>query len=227
MARKVKTEQDKKKSTVKKVIIVIIILALVGVGVFFGVKYLFKKEPEKARVEIKELDNLKEYGYVLTDKDTEYFKTEFGLLKEVLNEETIDKEKYATQVARLFIIDLYTMSTKINQYDVGGSEYFYKTYKDMYDQKVIDELYSSMLDNTYGDRTQVLPEVNEIETISTEEITYSIRGEDNSCYLFKFNIKYVTDLKYDNKASVVVCDEDEKRMSVVDYQPTFTPKYGE
>ena len=58
-------------------------------------------------------------------------------------------------------------------------------------------------------------------------MTYSVLGNEQTCYLTKFNVGYVADLKYDTKQSVVVCQEkDTIKWGVVDFQPTFTPKYS-
>ena len=227
MARKVKTEQDKKKSKKKIIIIISILLLLIITAVVVWLLFFNKEEPKKV-VEVKELDNLGEYSYVLTDRDTEFYKSEFEILKEIVNVEKVDEEKYATQVARMFTIDLYTMSTKVNKNDIGGIEYIHKDGKDSFSKKVMYTLYDQMLDDTFGDRNQVLPEVNSLETISTEKMNYSVLGNEQSCYLTKLKIGYVTDLKYDNSLSVVVCQEANTiKWGVVDFQPTLTPKYTE
>ncbi|MDE5888758.1 MAG: hypothetical protein K2H20_01935, partial [Bacilli bacterium] len=168
---------------------------------------------------------MEEYGYSLSDKDSAYFKKAYENLKELLKKDEIDEKEYSTSVARLFVIDLYTLSTKVNMYDVGGSEFYFKDKKSMYEQKVMDTLYATMLDNTFGDRKQELPEVNNVETVSVEETTYKLNDKEVDGYLVKLNIGYVKDLKYDNEASVVVCKEDGIRWSVVDFQPTLSPKY--
>lgn len=224
MARKIKTEQEKKKTKRVVLIVSLILVLLAIVGVVIGILHLNKEEPKNI-VEIKELDNLSDYNYKLTDKDSEYYKSEFEVLKEIVNASEIDEEKYATQVARMFVIDLYTLSTKVNKYDIGGIEYYHDTKKSMFEQKVMDTLYSTMLDDTYGDREQVLPEVKEVETVSVEKTKYLMGEEAVDGYLVKLNITYVSDMGYDTKASVVVCKEAGVRWSVVDFQPTFTPKY--
>lgn len=224
MARKIKTEQQKAK-TKKRILIVSLILVLLAIiGIVVGILMLDKEKP-KAVVEVKELDNLGDYGYKLTDKDSKYFKSEFEELKKIVNSESVDEEKYVTQVARMFVIDLYTMSTKVNKYDVGGLEYYHSTKASMYEQKVMDTMYSTLLDDTYGDRKQVLPEVNNVETVSVEKTKYKMDEKEVDGYLVKLKMSYVSDMKYDNVASVVVCKEDGIRWSVVDIQPTLTPSY--
>lgn len=226
MARKIKTEKQKKKSKIKVFITVLIVLLVLG-GIGFGVwKYLSLKGGNKSVVEVKVLDSLDDYGYSISDKDTKYYQSEFENLKNILNQDEIDYEAYATQVAKMFTIDLYTMSTKINKYDIGGKEYFYADKVSMHEKKVMDTLYSTLLDDTYGDRDQTLPEVKEVTVDSTESMKYTLDDEDVDAYLVKLKITYVDDLNYDDVASVVVCkEEDSIRYSVVDYQPTLSPSY--
>lgn len=225
MARKVKTEKKKKKSKIK-IIIVIILLLLVCVGGFFGYKKFFKKEPNKKPVAVKVLDHLEEYGYSISDRDTKYYKEEFESLKKLLNSKDVDEKEYATFVARLFVNDLYTMSSKINKYDVGGTEFYYKDNVTMFNKKVMDTIYATLLDDTYGDRKQDLIEVNNVETVSVEETNYLVGNEKVDGYLVKLKWTYVSDMGYDDEGSVVVVKEHEgPRWSVVDFQPTLNPKY--
>lgn len=225
MARKVRTEQDKKKR-IKKIIIislvVIVLVALIGFAVW---KFVFNKTENRTAQPIKILDNQKEYGYSLSEKDSEYFKKEYEKLKEILKSDNIDEKEYAIQVARLFTIDLYTLGTKVNMYDVGGAEYYYSDKRKMYEQKVMDTLYSTIQDDTYGGRKQELPEIKEVETVSVEDTTYKIGNKEVNGYLVKLKMTYVKDLKYDTEASIVVCKEEGIRWSVVDFQPTLSPKY--
>jgi len=226
MARLVETEQSKSKKRVKGFVITLIILVLVSVGGYFLYTKVFNKKKEK--VEIKILDSLDEYGYSISDNDTKLYTDEYKVLKEVLKEKDVDMEKYATEVARMFVIDLYTLDTKVNKYDVGGIEYFYKDKRDMYSQKVIDTLYKTMIDNSYGDRKQTLPEVKSIETVSTEETKYLLGKEVVDGYLVKVTWNYKEDLGYDDEGSVIVVrDNGSNKLSVVDFQPTLKPKYDD
>lgn len=225
MARKVRTEQDRKKRK-KKIVIISIVIIIVGLLVGLALwKFVFNKSDNRTATPIKILDSQEEYGYSLSDRDSAYFKKEYEKLKELLKSNNIDDKEYATSVARLFTIDLYTLSTKVNMYDVGGAEFYYQDKKDMFEHKVMDTLYSSVQDDTYGDRKQELPEIKEVETVSVEDITYNLGDKEVKGYLIKLNMTYVKDLKYDTEASVVVCKEEGIRWSVVDFQPTLNPKY--
>ena len=170
---------------------------------------------------------LDEYGYSLSDKDSDLMKDEYNILKDLLNSDSFSREEYAKQVAKIFVIDLYTISTKVNKLDIGGSEYYYLDKVSMFENKVMDTLYSNLLDNTYGDRKQALPEVKSVEIVSTEETKYKIGEEEKSAFLVKLKWTYVKDMGYDDEGSVVLCKEDGVRVSVVDFQPTLETEYEE
>lgn len=224
MARVVQTEKIKKNKKNKILIIVAIILVAVAVSLILY-KFVFNKGESRTRIEVKVLDSMEEYGYSLSDNDSKFYKEEYEKLKEILKENDVDQSKYVEQVAKMFVIDLYTIKTKINKYDIGGSDYFYRDKKGMYEQKVMDTLYSTLLDNTYGDRVQELPQVKSVEVLSNEGIIYTLGTKNVDCYQVKMQWTYEKDLKYDNKASVVVCEEEGNRWSVVDFQPTLNPNY--
>lgn len=220
-----KKKKEKKKGGVLKTVFIsffstiLICLAIVGVIYYAwtgGFDDWFK--PKKTAVETKVLDSLDDYGYSLSDKDTDVFKDEYNILKDILNEKKIDEEKYAEQVARMFVMDLYTISTKVNKLDIGGSEYFYIDKVSMYELKVMDTLYANLLDNTYGDRTQELPTVSSVETIAVEKGTYMVGAEEKEAYIVKVKWTYVKDMGYDSIGTVILCKENDKRISVVEYQ---------
>ena len=220
MARIIETEQKKKKSKLKGILITVLIIGLLVGGGFALWKFVFDKEDKKPVVEVKQLDNLKDYAYVLTDRDSKYFKSEFEVLKSIVNKEEVNLEEYTSQVAKMFVIDLYTLNNKVNKYDIGGNEYFHESQRTMFEQKVIDTIYNSLLDNTYGDRKQELPEVSSVEVLSNTESTYKLGDKEVKAYVITLNISYVTDMGYDKEATVTVCQEGETvRWSVVDVQP--------
>lgn len=240
MARKILTEKEKKKRRKKRIFLVFFLLILLGVGGYFGYRFIDKKLHPPV-VEKKEKDNTKikdfDYGYMVYDMDSKYYQEEFKKLKEILMADEVDTKAYAEQEAKLFVIDLYTMSTKINKYDIGGNEFFHVDRREMYEKKVMDTLYSSMLDNTYGDRKQELPEVKNVTTVSVSEIDYTLdtnakdendksKINDVPGYLVKLKIEYVKTMGYDTEASVIIIQENGgKKWSVVDYKPTLNPKY--
>lgn len=222
MARIIKTEQQKQKSKIKKVLTILLIVILIAGGIVAVWNFVFKDDNKEAQ-SIKELAKLEEYGYTLTDSDSKYFKSEFEVLEKILEAESIDEKEYVTQVAKMFVIDLYSLNTKVNKYDIGGGEYYHSAKKAMYEQKVMDTLYSTLLDNTFGDRKQELPEVKNVEVKNVEEDTYEIDKAKYDSYVVDLEITYVKSMGYDEKVTATLIKEDNsKRWSVVDIAPTKT-----
>ena len=216
MARVVKTEQQKKKSKIKTVLIVLAVILVIVGGGFAVYKLVFDKE-EKVKQEIKEIDNLKDYGYTLTDNDSKYFKSEFEELKKIINGKEIDEETYVTQVAKMYAIDLYSLNNNVNKYDIGGLEYYHVNKKDMYELKVMDTLYSIVLDNTFGDRKQELPEISGVEVLNVKESTYKLGDKKVDSYEVQLTLTYVKDMGYDKNVTVTLVKEnDSNRWSVVE-----------
>lgn len=225
MARKIETEQSKAKKKKRRIIITVIVVIVLIVCGFLIYKSFFK-ETKNNPVEVKLLDQNVDYGYSLSDRDSDLYKEEYNVLKDLLKEKTVDTEKYVNQVAKLFVIDLYSLSTKLNMYDVGGSEYYYADKKDMFDKKVMDTIYSTIEDDTYGDRKQELPLVSSINIESTESTTYKLGDKAVDAYSVKLKWTYEKDMGYDDEGTVVIAKEDGLRWSVVDFQPTLNPKYN-
>ena len=102
-------------------------------------------------------DYIEKYGYVLNDNVTTYYKDEFQKLKGLEEE-----DKISEQVAKLFVIDLFSINYKVNKYEVTSAQYYYSDKREMFRNKVIDQLYNFVIDNSYDDRKQELPEVKEV-----------------------------------------------------------------
>ncbi len=223
MARKINTEKVKKKGKKKKIFIILLFIIVVAVLSVFLYKR-FTAGGRGPQTVAKVLSSIDEYQYTLTDKDSDYYKKEYKELEKILGGD-VDEKEYATQVAKLFVIDLYTLSTKINKYDIGGYEFYYNEKVEMYEQKVMDTLYSQMEDDTYGDRKQDLPKVKNVEIVSAEEAEYTMGEEKVAAYQVKVKITYEKDMGYDDEATLMICKEKGIRWSVVDIQPTLNPKY--
>lgn len=185
--------------------LIILILGLVSAVILYFKP--FKKNSEK--IEVLSVDRIKNFNYELEDRDTELFKKEYEELKNVLSNEEVNYTKYSESLAKLYIIDLYTIRNKRNVYDVGGLEYVYPSIKDNFELKVKDTLYK-YIENDTGDRKQKLPKVS---TIRIDEIT-----EDSVIYQDKtlpsFNVKlswdYDEDLGYDKSAELILVKEENK-----------------
>jgi len=229
---KVKKTKEKTKMSegTKKAIIFFCIIVAVFICVGILVYVILPHDTVKKPKEKKEVSSIKDYGYVLTDKDTALFKTEYEELKKNLNSKTVNEEEYAKSVAKLFVIDLYTITNKVNKYDVGGTEFFHPAYVDNYMTKVKDSLYKYVQDDSEGKRVQSLPEVVSINIKSCDENKYVIKGQkDNKStkdvdestpdvelpgYKIELNWTYEKDYGYDTKGVIYVAKVDDKMVVV-------------
>ena len=146
------------------VIIGVLLVLTIGLGVL---KLFMPNEKEKREENVTNvISNIDEYGYSLDDRDTDYMKEVFKDLEKTLKEKDVNYEDYAKNLAKLFVIDFYTLNNKINKYDVGSLEYIYSESVNDFKNKAMATIYSDVMDNTYKDRIQELPEITSVEVIS-------------------------------------------------------------
>ena len=194
-------------------IIVILLIFTIGIGVlklFIGSDN--NKKPQNVTSIITSID---EFGYTLDDRDTDYMKTEFKKLEEVISQEEINYEEYAKAIAKLFVIDFYTLNNKINKYDVGSLEYILSDKKDMFKNKAMDTIYGDIIDNTYKDRVQDLPEVTAVEIINYE-VTEITLNKNKVELTMKYT--YKKDLGYDKEGTIYLVKNNNK-LEVALYNP--------
>ena len=135
-------------------------------------------------------------------------------LKEILEAEVIDEAKYAEVISKMFVVDFYTLSTKVTNQDVGGLEFIYSNNKDNFKLKASDTLYKYIESNVYGDRKQKLPEVSEFVTCVSKVDGYNYSDKDSGLkifdtksYLVTVTWKYKEDLGYQTKATIRLVHE--------------------
>lgn len=192
----------------KKVIIIIIIIFAIGLSI--GALLYFKPfKNNKKNERIVSVNIIKKYNYKLEDRDNTLFKTEYDALKKVLSSEEIDYSKYAEALAKLYIIDLYTINNKQNTYDVGSVEYVYPAIKENFELKVKDTLYK-YIENDNGSRTQKLPEVSSIVVDEITEGSIIYQDKTMPSYDVKLSWEYIEDLGYDKTAELILVKEDNK-----------------
>jgi len=208
----------------KKIDIFKMFFALIALFLIFGIIfYLYgtlQRQEEPTNVSKVET-NILEYGYYINDNASSYYKEEFNKLKDVLSSEAVDDEEYAKELAKVFVIDLMSFSDKINKYEVTSSQYFLDTKQDMYSNKVIENFYNIIEDNSYNDRKQALPEVTEVNITKEDKDTYTIDEVDYNAYVYTMEITYETDLGYD-KEIVVTLIKKENKYYVVKYEPIIS-----
>lgn len=205
--KNVKKEMSDTRRIILFTLVIVIVVSLIGVLSFFVLKEKDEnQENETVKTNTQEIAG---YGITVDDLDSEYYRLEFEKLKSNLESGNIDNDEYATSVAKLFLIDLYTIKTKINKYDIGGVEEVIPEARDNYVTNITDTIYKYVEDNTKGKRTQSLPVVSELKLINTKKSEFKFK--DNTklpSYVFEFDIVYSSDLGYDTKAEVTVVNRD-------------------
>ena len=201
---------DKKKRKKKKLILLIILLLIIiggGTGAYF---YFQKEEPQPEPKKIEVLDKILGFEYSLEDRDTAVYKETFLELKKTLESDTFEDKTYAELLAKLFVIDLYTIDNKISKYDVGSQDFIYPEEKEKFTSKVMDTMYKLVEDNTTGTRRGELPIVKEVEVTKTEETTYKKGTTNLKGYQIDVFISYEKDLGYDKKITLTLVKEENK-----------------
>lgn len=197
----------------KKVILFLCILIFVYAagGTIY---YIATREKKDDKPIVTNKDTIKGYDYTLKSNATKLYEDEFKALKANL-EGDINYDEYAVSVAKLFVIDLYTINNKINKYDTGGVSFVYPDGRDNYKLNVQDTIYKYVEDNTNGKRTQNLPEVSSVIVKDSKKDTYKIG--DNSFEAYKINLEwsYVQDLGYDKTGEIILIKKD-KNIYVVE-----------
>ena len=146
----------------------------------------------------------------MDDEDTELYKTYFNELKEVLNKKDIDEKKYASLLVQLFVIDVYNLDNKLTSTDIGGLEFIHTDMAENFKINLGDTMYNTIESNLYGDRSQVLPVVINVVINSVEEYDYDYNDKSYSGYLVDTSWEYEEDLGYENQASFVLIDDNNK-----------------
>lgn len=202
-------KKQKRKDWIKGLLLVLVLFIIAGL-VLYGYGYLMKTKNEVVN-SANVFDSIEKYGYTLNDNVTQYYKDEFNKLKTME-----DDKEIATQVAKLFVIDIYSINYKINKYEVTSMQYFYSDKRDMHRQKMVDTIYKYVEDNSYDDRKQELPEVKEVTVKEVKEDKYKMGDEKRDSYVVTLGISYVKDLGYDKLAEVTLV-KDGNNYSVVSY----------
>ena len=191
-------------------VIIIVVISLIGYGAY---KLILDNEENSVPKTLKKNEVvISGYGIFIDDSDTDLYREEFNALRENLEGNNIDYDEYAASIARMFVIDLYTIKNKINKYDIGGVDFVYNKALDNYKDNVTDTIYKYVEDNTNGDRTQQLPVVKTVTVNNVEKSKYKIEseGKEYNSYKFKLSWSYSIDLGYDNTGEVIVINKDNK-----------------
>ncbi len=200
--------KKKKRINFKKVLVVLIGILIFGViGYKVAVDFIFNGSNTD---EIKEVENIKLYGYSMDSNDTKYFNSTFKELAGILKQETVDYEAYAGVLTKLFIIDFYTLSNKQSSVDIGGLQYIYPDLEENFVLNASDTIYKYIKLNLDGTREQELPTISEVTIESNVPTTYKIDDITYNGYLVSASWKYETDLGYETSGKFIIIKDNMK-----------------
>lgn len=207
----------KKKYKITLIIIAtFIIVCILGFILFLFVLKPQKEEEPPITNTATITNKIEGYDYTLDDRDTTLFEELFKELKENLESSEINEEEYATTLAKLFIVDLFTIDNKTSKYDIGGLEYLHADAKESFRSKILDTIYKTVEDNSDKERKQSLPIVKTIEVTNIEKTTYKKENNTQEAYEIELSWTYEKDLGYDNDAKITMIKE-ENKLSIVSY----------
>lgn len=191
--------------------IFVVFLLITGFMVCKLIKDL--KGSKASNVEV--VDEMDDFGYQLTGNNTDYFKSLYYDLKDLLNatkKENFDEE-YAKLVSRLFAADFYDLNSKLDKTDVGGVQFIWNDKRESFKDFATDSkgIYYYVENNVYGKRKQDLPIVKKVEVETIEPTAYSKDGyQDSSAYKVVLSIQYQRDLGYPEKCELILLHNKDK-----------------
>ena len=166
MSKKVK----RRRISNKKKLLICFVLILLAIGGYFGYNKFFKETEVTAP---KVIDEIKNFNYVVNEKDTKLFKSTFKELKSILNAKEVDNKKYAETVSKLFIIDFFNLNNKSSKNDVGGVQFVYSSYKSDFIDYARDGMYKQVVNSIDGKKNTSLPQVTAVKITKTDTVVPS------------------------------------------------------
>ena len=193
-----------RKKNYTKIIILLVILLILGI---IGFIYLNKDNEEGV---IKVERTIPGYEYALEENETQLYKDTFKNLESILKEDEVEKEEYAKCISELFIIDFYTLDTKLSKNDIGGVQFVYPSIKDNFIEKARSTFYKYL--EVKEGRTQILPIVSEITNIEVEKTLFKLKDtkETKEAYKVSISWEYEEDLGYEKESVLYLIKENNK-----------------
>ena len=192
--------------TNKKLIFIIAVLFII-LFLYFSVKNSFSSKS----VEVKKIDSISNYNYILHSNQSDIYKMEFKKLKEILEKPDVNMVEYEREVSKLFVIDFFTLDDKITNTDIGGLDFIHENMKSEFIKKARNTIYRNVQNNIYGDRKQELPLVKDVKITREQTIKYEKDNiKDENAYQVELDIEYEKDLKYKSSVVLTLIHENEK-----------------
>lgn len=206
-----KKEKKKRKLKTWPIVLVFFIVTFGILGYCVSDIYSSLKAGDKTQKKVI-VNEIKDYNYTLEETKDKYFKSLFKELQKTLENETVDEEKYATLVSKLFISDFYSLKNAVNKNDIGGLQFVYSDYKDTFLKLAKESIYKYVTNNMYGKREQELPMVTDVEVtdIKTSEFKSQSGITDASAYDVSLKVSYEKDLGYPTVINLTLVHEDKK-----------------
>ena len=190
----------------KKLIFIIAVLFII-LFLYFSVKNSFSSKS----VEVKKIDSISNYNYILHSNQSDIYKMEFKKLKEILEKPDVNTVEYEREVSKLFVIDFFTLDDKITNTDIGGLDFIHENMKSEFIKKARNTIYRNVQNNIYGDRKQELPLVKDVKITREQTIKYEKDNiKDENAYQVELDIEYEKDLKYKSSVVLTLIHENEK-----------------
>lgn len=200
-----KRKISKKKITIL-VISFVVIIAAICVSIF-----LLNKDKDEGTIKVESVDSIEGYDYTLDSNETKYYKELFKELKEVLEADDVDQDKYAELVVKLFVTDFYNLDNKISKNDIGGTQFVYKDFRSDFEKLASSSMYKNVESNLDNKRKQELPEVVKVsvEKVDGEPFKYGDQTDEDA-YRINFDIEYKDDLGYQTSGTITLIHNDKK-----------------
>ena len=210
----------------KVLITLIVIVSLLIIGMLLY-KYYYNSEEEP---KVKVIKEIKDYDYTLKENETKLYKDEFDKLIKILDESNVDYEEYAKEIAKLFIIDFYTLNNKLSKNDIGGTQFIKDDMRDNFIDQARSTFYK-YLEVKSSKRRQDLPKVSKIEDVLLENTTFVInnkyieetttssktkrktttsKGKEVDAYKVTISWDYEEDYGYEKEAKMIIIKEGKK-----------------
>lgn len=207
----------KLKKKVKRIILLVLFIAVAVVG-FLIYQNHSKKDEVK---EVKVINQIEKYGYSLKENKPAKYKEMFEELKEILEAETVDEEKYVSKISEMFVYDFYSLKDKTAKTDIGGVEFVYSGILENFLENAQDTYYKYIENNIYNDRKQNLPVVTDIKVDSVEQKEFAYGEQtDPSAYTVKVTWDYTDNDSFNSyqKEAELVFIHDDIKLSLVELQ---------
>lgn len=199
----------KRKISKKKISILILILIVIIMAICF-ILFLGKDKDENV-IKVESLDTIEGYDYTLNSNATKYYKGIFKQLKEVLEADDVDKDKYAELITKLFVADFYNLDNKTSKNDIGGTEFVYKEFRRDFEKLASNSIYKNVESNFDNKRSQDLPVVVQVSTAKGDNEPFEFgKNKDEEAYIINFDIEYEEDLGYQSSGVITLIHNDKK-----------------